>query len=144
RDGLIDAVFYIAGHPAGFLQELEISHELRFIQIPMSDMQAFIAEYPYYGIGTLAGSNYRHMPGDMQTLVIMNFMIGDPDLPDDFVEAILDVVYNNVDRLVQAHPDFVQTNFENVVNIPIPFHPAAARYYEERNVNMNVAGPPSS
>ena len=144
RDGLVDAVFYLAGHPAGFIQELEIGRELRFIPIGEDNMASFLEAYPYYGTGTLAQGLYNGVTEDMPTVVQMNFVFGSPDLPDAFVTRLLETVYDNVDGLAAAHPDFVNTNFANVANIPVPFHPAAAAFYEARGVTMNVpSGPPA-
>ncbi len=143
RDGLVDAVFYLAGHPAGFVQELEIGRELRFVGIPKADMDSFLSAYPYYGTGTLRAGLYKGITQDMPTIVQMNFVFGSPDLPDAFVTKLLDTVYANVDGLAAAHPDFANTSFDNVANIPVPFHPAAARYYSERGVTMKVPGAPA-
>ncbi|MBU4528999.1 TAXI family TRAP transporter solute-binding subunit [Hoeflea sp.] len=144
RDGLVDAVFYLAGHPAGFIQELEIGRELRFIGLEAADMESFLEAYPYYGTGTLKAGVYTGITEDMPTLVQMNFMFGRPDLPDDFVTALLESVYDNVDGLAAVHPDFVNTSFENVANIPVPFHPAAEKFYADRSVKMNVPAAPEA
>lgn len=143
RDGLVDAVFYLAGHPAGFIQELEISNDLRFINLPEEDMAGFRKAYPYYGSGRLAQGLYDAIEADMPTIVQMNFVFGSPDLPNEFVTRILETVYDNVDQLAEAHPDFSNTSFENVANIPVPFHSAAEAFYEERSVDMNVPEGPA-
>jgi TRAP transporter TAXI family solute receptor len=143
RDGLVDAILYIAGHPAGFIQELEVNRELRFLTLTEEQIAGFLDAYPYYAPVTLSSEAYAGLPDDLSTVGQMNFMIGTPELPDDFVVAILDAVYANTDRLAAAHPNFAQTRLENVRGIPTPIHPAAVRYYEERGVEMRQAPPPS-
>ena len=135
RDGLVDAVLYIAGHPAGFLQELEVNRELRFLTM---------TAYPYYAPVTLSAATYNGLTEDLATIGQMNFMIGSPDLPDDFVVALLDTVYANVDELARAHPVFAETRLENVRGMPTPLHPAAVRYYQERGVEMRTAPAPAN
>jgi len=143
RDGLVDAIIYIAGHPAGFIQELEVNRELRFLTMTDEQIAGFLDAYPYYAPVTLESDTYSSLSSDLSTVGQMNFMIGTPDLPDDFVIALLDAVYANTDRLAASHPNFAQTRLENVRGIPTPIHPAAVRYYEERDVEMRLAPPPS-
>lgn len=143
RDGLADAILYIAGHPAGFMQELEVNQELRFLHLSGEEIDGFLEEYPYYAPVTLGESTYEGMTEDLNTVGQMNFMMGSPDLPDDFVTTLLDAVYANTDKLAQAHPNFDQTRLENVRGMPTPLHPAARRYYEEKGVEMRQAAPPA-
>lgn len=142
RDGLIDAVLYLAGHPAGFLQELGISHDLQFVRFTDDQLDGFIDAYPYYARVTLPAGTYDDLKNDLATLGQMNFMMGSFDLPDDFVVTLLDAVYSNVDQLAATHPDFANTSLENVIGIPTPFHPAAQRYYDERGVPTRTAPKP--
>lgn len=143
RDGLADAILYIAGHPAGFMQELEVNRDLRFLQMSEEQISGFLDAFPYYAPVSLSADTYQGLSSDLQTVGQMNFMIGSSDLPDDFVVAILDAVYANTDRLAQAHPNFAQTRLENVRGIPTPIHPAAVAYYESRGVQMRMAPPPA-
>ncbi len=143
RDGLADAVLYIAGHPAGFLQELEVSHDLTFLELTSDQIDGFLEDFPYYAPVTLAAGTYQDMEEEFNTVGQMNFMIGSPDLPDDFVTALLDGIYANTEKLAQAHPDFAETKLENVRGIPVPLHPAATRYYEERDVEIRQAAAPA-
>lgn len=143
RDGLADAVLYLAGHPAGFLQELEVSNELRFLELTDEQIDGFLDSYPYYAPVALEAGTYNALDGGLKTIGQMNFMIGSPDLPDDFVVALLDSIYEHTAILERAHPDFAETRFENVRGIPVPLHPAAKRYYEERGVEVREAAPPA-
>jgi TRAP transporter TAXI family solute receptor len=143
RDGLADAVLYIAGHPAGFLQELEVSQELSFLELSDEQIASFLEAHPYYAPVSLAAGTYEALDSEFKTVGQMNFMIGSPDLPDDFVTALLDGVYERTDALARTHPDFAQTILENVRGIPIPLHPAARRYHQEKGVEIREAAPPS-
>lgn len=144
RDGLADAVLYIAGHPAGFLQELEVNQQLRFLELSEEQINSFLEAYPYYAPVALEAGTYKALEGKFNTVGQMNFMIGSPELPDDFVTALLDGIYSRTDALARAHPDFAETRLENVRGITIPLHPAARRYYEERGVEIREAAPPAA
>jgi TRAP transporter TAXI family solute receptor len=143
RDGLADAVLYIAGHPAGFMQELQVNRDLRFLTLTGDQVEGFLKEYPFYAPVTLKAGTYEDLSEDLNTIGQMNFMMGSPDLPDDFVTALLDAVYASTDELAKAHPNFSQTRLENVRGMPTPLHPAAVRYYQERGVEMRQAPAPA-
>jgi TRAP transporter TAXI family solute receptor len=142
KDGLVDAIFYLAGHPAGFIQELQIGHELRFITVADKEINSFLKAYPYYGKTMLKNGLYNGIKSEIPTVVQMNLIISDPKLPDDFVTKLLEAVYGSVDKMAAVHPNFANTSFPNVANIPVPFHPAAVRFYEKNKVAMNVPPPP--
>lgn len=144
RDGLVDAIFYIAGHPAGFLQELEVNQDLKFLRLTSDQIDAFNKKYPYYPVVTLKSETYKGLTEDYKTVGQMAYMFGSPDLPDDFVTHLLDAVYAGTDKLAKAHPLFAGTVLDNVQGIPVPFHRAAKKYYEDHGVKMNVAPAPAA
>ncbi|NPV69955.1 MAG: TAXI family TRAP transporter solute-binding subunit [Firmicutes bacterium] len=142
RDGLVDAVFYLAGHPAGFIQELEISQKLRFIEISDADLNKFKEANPYYNIGTLKAGTYKGLTKDYKVFQGWNFMICSPDLPEDFVYNAVKSVYQNIDIIQKAHSSFKQCALENVQFMNLPLHPGAEKYYKEKGVKLPVLPPP--
>lgn len=143
-DGLLDVFMNIGGHPAGFLQELEISKKLRFIAFDKGEMDKFRQAYPYYGTGILKAGTYKGLTQDQETLVIMNFIIGAADLPEDFVYNVVKRTFEDVKKIHDAHVSFVDTDPKNVGQIPIPFHPGAERYYKEKGIQLPKVVPPAS
>ena len=142
-DGLIDAFMNIGGHPMGPVQELELSHKLRFVAFDKADMDKFRQTYPYYGTGVLKKGTYKGLTEDQQTLVIMNFIIGAADLPEDFIYNAVSRTFADVKKIHDAHASFVDTDPKNVDAIPIPFHPGAEKYYKEKGIQLPKIVPPS-
>ena len=131
-DGLVDAVFYLAGHPASFIQELELSHDLKFFGLTDDDFEKWLEKYPYYNVGTLASGTYKNMTEDYKALRGWNFLAISPDLPEDFVYELTKLTWENVEAIHNAHISFKQTDLENVKYMNLPLHPGAKRYYEEK------------
>lgn len=145
RDGLVDAVIYIGGNPAGFIQELETAHQLRFIALTPEEMKAFTKEYPYYGTSILPAGTYKGLKEDMETLAIWNFIIASSSLPEDFVYNLMKVTFDNVDQIRQAHSSFVDTDLKNAKFMTLPVHPGAAKYYQEKGIELpEVPAPPEA
>lgn len=142
KDGLIDAVFYLAGHPAGFIQELELTNDLKFIQISDADITKFLEENPYYNVGTLPAGTYKGMKEDYKAFQGWNFIAASPNLPEDFIYELMKVTWDNIDIIHEAHMSFVQTDLKNVKYLNVPLHPGAEKYYKEKGAELPTLPPP--
>jgi len=140
-DGLVDAIFYLAGHPASFIQELEVSHELKFFGFSDEELKKFQEDNPYYNIGILKSGTYKAMTSDYKALQGWNFIACSPDLPEDFVYLLTKTTWENVAAIHNAHKSFVQTDFSNVKYMNLPLHPGAKKFYEEKGVELPVLPP---
>jgi TRAP transporter TAXI family solute receptor len=140
EDGLVDVVLNIGGHPAGFVQQLEVKHKLRFIPLSKEMMEKFMSAYPYYGKGTLQ-KVYKGMSGPQETLVIMNFIITEKDMPENFIYDTVKATWVNVNVIRSTHRTFTETDVKNLKFIPIPLHPGAIKYYKEKGIAIPVPKP---
>ena len=135
-DRLVDITLNEGGHPAGFVQQLEVRHKLRFLTIDKDIMVKFQKTYPYRYFMTLQ-KVYEGMKAPQLTLGVMNFTICRKDLPDDFIYNVVKVTWENVDEIVSTLPRvFKETNYENLKYIPLPFHPGAIKYYKEIGIKL--------
>lgn len=141
KDGLVDAVFYLAGHPAGFIQELELTHDLKFITISDADMKKFQQEKPYYIVGTLEKGTYKGMKEPYKAFQGWNFIMASPDLSTDFIYTLMKLTWDNVGAIHNAHKSFSQTNIKNVQYMNLPLHPGAEKYYKEKGILLPTLPP---
>lgn len=142
KDGLVDAIYYLAGHPAGFVQELEIQHDLKFFTLTDDEFKKFQEEKPFYNVGTVKSGTYKAMTEDYKALQGWNYILVSPDLPEDFVYLLTKTTWENVSAIHNAHKSFVQTDLSNVKYMNVPLHPGAKKYYEENNVELPQLPPP--
>lgn len=142
KDGLVDAVFYLAGHPAGFIQELELTHDLKFVPFSEADIKKFLGEKPFYNVGIMPPGTYKGMKQPYKAFQGWNFVVCSPDLPDDFIYAITKITWENVEVIHKAHKSFVQTDLRNVQFVNLPLHPGAEKYYREKGATLPKLPPP--
>ncbi len=142
KDGLIDAVFYLAGHPAGFIQELELTDNLKFIPISEEDTKKFLSEKPFYNVGSLPVGTYKGMKQVYKAFQGWNFIAGSPDLPADFIYQLLKITWENISAIHNAHKSFIQTDSKNVRFMNLPIHPGAEKLYKEKGVELPQLPPP--
>lgn len=131
QDGMIDCIFYLAGHPASFITELEVQTDLNIFALTDEEMNKFVGEYEYYVAGDLSKDLYKSMDSDLKVLQGWNFIGVSPDLDDDLVYHLTKTVWENVDVIHNASASFKQTSLENVKTMNLRVHPGAAKYYEE-------------
>lgn len=140
-DGLVDAVFYLAGHPAAFIQELEVQHDLKFFGLSDEQFSQFKLEKPFYNIGTLKAGTYKGMTNEYKALQGWNFLAISPDLPEDFVYMLTKITWENIADIQAAHVSFTQTDLANVKFMNLPLHPGAEKYYKEMGVELPILPP---
>ena len=134
KDGLIDAVFYLAGNPASFIQELEVNTKLEFIPIGEDNLKKFVAANPAYAIGVLPAKTYTYQTKPYASVQGWNFIMCSPSLPADFVYELVKLTWENIGVIHAAHSSFIQTDLKNVKYSCIPLHPGAEKYYKEIGV----------
>ena len=89
----------------------------------------------------IAAGTYASLRRNYQTVGVYNFAVGRTNLPDDLVQAILDVVFGNPDDMMQIHPAAAETNPSNFArNTILPFHEGAARWYSNNATRGVVRG----
>ena len=81
----------------------------------------------------IAAGTYPSLRRNYQTVGVYNFAVARANLPDDLVQAILDVVFDHPDEMMQIHPAAAETVPSNFArNTILPFHDGAARWYNNK------------
>jgi TRAP transporter TAXI family solute receptor len=142
QDGLIEAVFYLAGHPASFVQELEFTGDLAFFSLSDAEFGKLLSEKPYYQIGTLKAGTYKGLKSDIKVLQGWNQISVSPALPDDFVYELVRLTWEHVSELQAAHNSFIGTDINNLYGLNVPLHPGAEKYYKEVGAKLPVMPAP--
>lgn len=136
NDGTVQAVLYMAGHPVGFAQELEVSGDLNIFSFTPEELAKIKEAYPYYADFTLKAGTYKNATSDIQTITAFNMLICDPELPDDFVYRICELTYANNERLAEANAAFIKTSPEYLDAVSIPYHPGAQKWIADNGYTL--------
>lgn len=134
KDGDLDATFYVAGIPTAGLIELSTSTKIRLLSLEDEVSEKIIKEYPYYDKITIPAGTYKGIDYDVQSLQLWTALMVNPDMPEDTAYQIVKTVMENLDEFKEVHSVGVDFSLENAAKAPIPFHPGAKKYYEEKGV----------
>ena len=133
-DNKVDAIIYTVGHPNGSIQEATTTVDARIIPVTGPEIDALIAENPYYAAATIPGGMYTGTDEDVSTFGVKATFVTSADVPDDVVYEVVKAVFDNFDRFKGLHPAFADLTEEEMISagLSAPLHPGAEKYYKER------------
>ena len=137
RDGDIDALIYAGAAPNPAISDLMNSRPMRLLAIDADKAEEVRKLMPYWTPVTFPKSTYPTMEEDILILSQPNLLITHADVPEDIVYNMVKVIAENGDYLKNIHPDAAKFNLENAgLAMVIPPHPGAAKYYQEKGVQL--------
>ncbi|GHB12666.1 TAXI family TRAP transporter solute-binding subunit [Salinicola rhizosphaerae] len=137
QDGLIDVVAFAAGIPIPAVSQLEVQTDVNIIEFTEEEQQQVIDAFPVSAF-TIPASTYSTLDDDARAVSMWNFTIANCDLPESFVYEITKLSMENNDRMRDIHRSAANSVPENLeYNTVLPFHPGAARWYEENGYEID-------
>ena len=132
RDGQIDAGFWSVGPPTSSILDLATTRDVTVISLSEEEISAAQEEEPVFASYTLPAGTYPGQDEDVTTISTPNVLIVSADMDEELAYQMTQAMYDNVDELIAIHPAANNTTVEfSLGATPIPFHPGAARYYQE-------------
>ena len=138
QDGLLDVIAFAAGIPVPAVSQLEVQTDVNIIEFSADEQATIMESFPVSDF-TIAADTYSSLTGDARSVSMWNFAIANCELPDSFVEAVVDVVMSDNARMVNIHKAAASTIPENWdKNEVLKWHPGAAKWFKE-NADADIA-----
>lgn len=134
KDGDLDATFYVAGVPTAGLIDLTSSTDIKLLSLNEETADQIIEKYPYYDKITIPAGTYKGIDYDVNSLQLWTALMVSPDMPEDTVYEIVKTLMENVEEFQAVHSVGKDITLETAAKSPIPLHPGAKKYYEEKGV----------
>ncbi|MEM6636410.1 MAG: TAXI family TRAP transporter solute-binding subunit [Pseudomonadota bacterium] len=131
QDGLLDVIAFAAGVPTPAVSQLEVQTDINFIAFTQEEKDQVLEAYPVSSF-IIPSDTYTTMEEDALSVSMWNFAIANCDLPETFVEAVVDVIMSDNDRMVNIHKaarSTVPQNWDK--NGVLMWHPGAAKWFKE-------------
>ncbi len=137
QDGLLDVIAFAAGIPIPAVSQLEVQTDVNIIEFSEDEIQTVLENFPVAEF-MIPASTYSTLDEDSRVVSMWNFAIAGCDLPNDFVYEVTKRTMENNDRMRSIHRSAETTIPENIEhNTVLPFHPGAARWYEENGYEID-------
>ena len=130
-DGNMDAALAVSGYPAAAVIEISATKDIKFIPIDEESLANLIAKFPYYSEFKVPKSVYS-TPEDFSALGLINVSVCDPSMDEDIVYNVCKALYDNLDELKANNKSAAQIDENTLDETPIPLHPGAKRYFDEK------------
>ena len=138
QDGLLDVVAFAAGVPVPAVSQLEVQTDINVIEFTEEEQAQILDAFPVNDFSIDAGT-YQSLDEDARSVSMWNFAIANCDLPESFVEAVVDVVMSDNERMVGIHKAASETTTDNWdKNKVMMWHPGAAKWFRE-NAGAEIA-----
>ncbi len=133
RDGNIDAVFWNFAYPASVVMEISAMRQLHFIALEDEDIQIIEEKYPYYTGDVIPAGTYDDQEDDVAVISVNNILAVQADMDEELAYAITGTIFDNLERLAEAHDVARRISVETARDTSVEMHPGAARLLEERS-----------
>ncbi len=139
RDRKRDATMLIGCAPIGpIIDVLTTTDHVELVELSQEEIQKVVSDYKNWLISTtLKGGTY---PGYDQDITVwahaQYFFTKEGSFTEDEAYDFLDLLYNNLDWLAQAHAVFTTSAYTQPLELletyEVPLHPGAEKYYKEK------------
>ncbi|WP_439124288.1 TAXI family TRAP transporter solute-binding subunit [Marivita sp.] len=131
QDGLLDVIAFAAGVPVPAVSQLEVQTDVNIIEFTEEEQATIQAAFPVSNF-EIAADSYTTLEAPARSVSMWNFAIANCDLPASFVNAAVDVVMSDNERMVNIHRAARSTLPENWdKNGVLKWHPGAAQWFKD-------------
>jgi TRAP transporter TAXI family solute receptor len=135
KNRAIDVTLMSSGLPNPGIMDIATSQDITLVPIEGELLKVLDKDTPFFVPAIIPKGTYRGQDHDVSSVGIPNFLIVRGDLDEQTVYEITKAMFENLDRLVQAHAAAKGIKLENAAKgLPVPLHPGAAKYYREKGI----------
>jgi TRAP transporter TAXI family solute receptor len=139
KDGKIDAYFWVGGLPTASVTDLAATPGIKIKLLAHEDaVEKMNKKYgPLYVKGKIPAKTYPGQDEDVAIAVVWNLLICNEKMKDNVLYDVLKALFENKAELVAVHKEGQHLDPANQKEgSPIPFHPAAIKFFAERGVQV--------
>jgi TRAP transporter TAXI family solute receptor len=141
KDGMVDAFLVDAGLPVPVVAELAATPGMNIRLVSQGDAVPKLAErYPFYFKATIPKNTYQGVAEDVATIGSAVLLVVHERMPNSVAYEITKRILEHTPELLNAHQAAREISLKSAVRgSPIPFHPGAIRYFNERGISVPTA-----
>jgi len=126
----LDATLLSSGLGVAAVRDLATALKIVVIPIP-ADIVSKIGDAAYRA-GTIPANTYNGQTGDVQTVIVPNYLVTHQGVPTETVYKMTKSMTENLDTMATAHAAAKAIKKELMAaGSPVPLHPGAEQYYRE-------------
>lgn len=137
KNGSLDAFFCVAGAPTAAVDELAKECKIRLLSLDAPEIAKLQNLYPIYEKVVIPADTYTSVSNDVHTIGVRAVLVVSNSRSEDEIYKLTEAFMKHSKTLNQN----IVTDGESDANkatekVSIPFHPGAAKYYEENGITV--------
>jgi TRAP transporter TAXI family solute receptor len=135
--GELDALFLVAGYPAGAVSELAAAIGARLVPIIGPEVGELLKQHRFLTVDDIPGDTYPGIESGTPTLGVAALWVVAAAFDETLAYQITEALWQpaTLAALAAGHPKGASITPANALRgVAIPVHPGAARYYRERGL----------
>ncbi len=135
RDKLIDGGYFVVAVPNSALQDINLMHPIRFLEIDDQYFKKVTQAYPLYARFEIPANSYQGLSNPVKTIAVYSAVMVRNDLPADLVYQMTKTLFEERAVIAQGHAagKFIKPE-TFTAGIAVPFHPGAQKYLKEKGL----------
>jgi len=135
KDKRIDGAYFVVAVPNAAIQDINVMHPVRFLEIDDATFQKIIKGYPLYARFEVPANSYQGIPNPVKTIAVYSALMVREDVPADLVYQMTKVILEQRAVIAQGHGagKYIQPETATA-GISVPFHPGAQKYLKEKGL----------
>jgi len=135
KNRAIDVTLMSSGLPNPGIMDISVSQDIVIVPIAGDVAMKLEKEHPFFIPSVIPQGTYKGQDADASTVSVPNFLITRADLDEKTAYEITKAMFENLDRLVQAHAAAKGIKLAGATKgLPVPLHPGAEKYYREMKI----------
>jgi len=139
KDRKIDAFFWVGGVPTAAVTDLAATPGMKIKLIDHDEgVDAMNKKYgPLYVKGVIPAGSYAGQDKPNGEIDVWNILVASDKMSDQMAYNIVKTLFDKKAELVAVHKEADNIDLKNQpIGSPIPFHPGAKKYFEEKGVSV--------
>ncbi|AWM88373.1 TAXI family TRAP transporter solute-binding subunit [Microvirga sp. 17 mud 1-3] len=128
----LDATLQSAGLGVSSIRDLATSVDIVVVEIPAAMVEKVGSPYVK---ATIPANTYEGQTAAVPTAAVVNYLVTREGVSDDTVYKMTKAIYESLPELSAAHAAAKEIKLQDALSgMPIPVHPGAQRYFDEKGV----------
>lgn len=137
KDGKIDAAFVVAGAPTPAVTDLATSKDMYLVSLDDEHVEKLQAISSAYTKSIIPAGTYSKQDADIVTVGVKATIIANGQVNDEDAYTIVKTIFEGKGSI--AHDKANDLDLEYASTCGLPYHPGAAKYFEEQGIKVETA-----
>lgn len=136
QDGQASAFSLGTAIPAGSIMDLASSRDIKLLDLS-ADLEGMKKLNPGYTLVTVPKGTYPKQDGDVKVIGYATHLVASCKLPADQIYAMTKAVAESIPALAATSKAVAGLTVKGMAeDVGVPFHPGAAKFYQEKGVTV--------